>query len=188
MIHRRIRPLAAALALLLAPATTAAQTPVPEEARAAMAPLGWLAGRWSGEATHPGPGGAQTLRQTEEVKEALDGSLLVIEGTGRELGQGEPGAVVFRAFAVVSAGDAPRSYRVAAWRAGQFVDAAAQIGPDGTFTWGFPTPDGGEVRYAIRQPEPGLWHETGSYRAPGGDAWRPFLDMSLRRDADPASR
>ena len=186
MIDRRVGIVSAVLALL--PATIVAQTPVPAEASSAMEPLGWLAGRWSGDARHQGPGGAQILRQTEEVEKALDGSLLLVEGTGRELVEGDPGAVVFRAFAVLSAGDTPGSYRVAAWRDGRFVDAAAEIGEDGTFLWGFSTPDGGEVRYAIRQPEPGVWHEEGSYRPADGDAWRPFLDMRLRREPAPASR
>jgi hypothetical protein len=78
----------------------------PEAAKTAMAPLGWLVGRWSGEGTHTGPEGTREFRQTEHIRPALEGSLLVIEGTGREPAEGaEPGAVVFRAFAVVSAGD-----------------------------------------------------------------------------------
>ena len=189
MIYRRLGFLAVSGALLLLPAAVvSAQTPVPEEAKAAMAPLGWLVGEWAGEATYQGPEGPKVLRQTEEVRVELEGALVVIEGTGRDRLEGSPGPIVFRAFAVVSAAEEPGRYRVAAWQGGRFVDAAAQVAEDGTFTWGFATPDGGEVRYAIRRPEPDVWHEEGSYRTAGGDAWRPFVAMTLRRAAGGASR
>lgn len=174
---------AGALCILM-PSAGLAQAPVPEESKAAMAPLAWLTGSWAGEATLTERGGTRTLHQTEEVRPALEGSLLVVEGTGRESAPaGDTGGeVVFRAFAVLSAGDEPGGYRCAAWRAGRFVDARADVADDGTLTWGFATPDGGEVRYVIRQPEPDVWHETGAFRAPGDEAWRPFFEMTLRRE------
>ena len=174
-----------ALSVVSAPAGLA-QAPIPEEARTAMAPLAWLAGEWAGEATLAERGGTRVLHQTEEVRQALEGSLLVVEGTGRE--PAHEGAVAFRAFAVLSAGDEPGQYRVAAWRAGRFGDARAEVAEDGTLTWGFLTPDGGEVRYVTRQPEPGVWHETGAFRATGDDAWRPFLEMTLRREPSGSGR
>jgi hypothetical protein len=172
---------AGALFLVAAPAAIA-QTPVPEEAKAAMTPLGWLAGSWTGEATVTDRAGTRVIRQTEEVRPALEGSLLVVEGTGREPdADGEPGAVVFRAFAVLSAGDAPGRYRFAAWQGGRYVDARAEVAEDGTLTWGFDTPDGGEIRYVIERPEPDVWHETGAFRASGGDEWHPFIELTLHR-------
>lgn len=172
-------------ALIIVPASAAiAQAPVPEEAKTAMTPLAWLAGSWAGEATVTDRAGTRVLRQSEEVRTALEGSLLVVEGTGREpAADGESGAVVFRAFAVLSVGDAPGRYRFAAWQAGRFVDARAEVAEDGTLTWGFDTPDGGEVRYVIRRPEPDVWHETGAFRAAGGDDWHPFIEMTLRRQS-----
>lgn len=179
----------AGVSLTLSASGALAQAPVPEEAKAAMAPLGWMAGRWTGEGTHQGPDGPQTVLQTEDIRWALEGALLVVEGTGREPGDDEgPGAVVFRAFGVFSAGDTPGHYRFAAWQGGRFVDARAELAEDGTITWGFDTPQGGEVRYVIRRPEPDVWHEAGSFRAPGGDEWRPFFEMTLRREATGISR
>ena len=166
-----------------------AQAPVPEEARAAMAPLAWLAGSWAGEAAITERAGTRIFHQSEEVRPALEGSLLVVEGTGREpASEGEPGEVVFRAFAVLSAGREPGTYRFAAWRGGHFVDARAEVAGDGTLTWGFATPDGGEVRYVIRQPEPDVWHETGEFRASGDETWRPFIEMTLRREPSASAR
>jgi hypothetical protein len=154
-----------------------------------MAPLAWLAGNWSGEATLTDRGGTRVLHQSEEVRQALEGSLLVVEGTGREQASGgDPGEIVFRAFAVMSAGDEPGRYRVAAWQAGRFVDAHAQVDEEGTLTWGFATPDGGEVRYVIRRPDPDVWHETGAFRASGDDTWRPFVEMTLQREPSGSAR
>ena len=188
-----VRILASALVagalFVVSVSAVSAQPPVPEEAKAAMAPLAWLSGSWAGEATLTDQRGTRVLRQTEEVRPALEGALLVVEGTGREAAsEGESGEVVFRAFAVLSAGDEPGSYRVAAWQAGRFVDARAVVTGDGAVTWGFDTPDGGEIRYVIRQPEPGVWHETGEYRAAGGDVWFPFMDMTLERHAAESAR
>lgn len=171
-------------ALLLLTSKLPAQTPVPPEARTAMEPLAWMAGRWSGEGTYRDPAGSHAVVQTEEIRTALEGSLLVVEGTGREPASGdEPGAVVFRAFGVLSAADAPGHYRFAAWQGGRFVDARAELAADGSITWGFDTPDGGEVRYTIRRPGPDVWHETGAFRAAGSDEWRPVFEMTLERQA-----
>ncbi|HET6360646.1 MAG TPA: hypothetical protein VFH11_01155 [Gemmatimonadota bacterium] len=184
MSYRRFRPaVIAGVSLFVFASGAAAQAPVPEEARMAMEPLAWLAGRWSGQATVVGPEGVKAVRQTEEVRAALEGALLVVEGTGREPGTGgEPGPVVFRAFAVLSAGDEPGNYRFAAWQGGRFVDARAKIAEDGALSWGFETPDGGRVEYVIRHPEPDVWHEVGSYLPPGQDAGRTFFEMTLHRE------
>jgi hypothetical protein len=164
------------------PSAGLAQAPVPEESKAAMAPLAWLTGSWAGDATFTDRAGTRVIRQTEEVRPALDGSLLLVEGTGREpAAEGESGAVVFRAFAVLSAGDAQGRYRFAAWQGGRYVDARAEVAEDGTLTWGFDTPDGGAIRYVIGRPEPGVWHESGSFRAAGSDQWHPFIEMTLQR-------
>ena len=180
---RIVSPLAVAVCLALCGSTALDQETVPEAARSAMSPLAWLAGRWSGEATIRERGEARIVRQTEDVKPALEGSLLVVEGTGREAAQGGNGPVVFRAFAVLSADREPGRYRFAAWRAGRFVDADAELAEDGTLTWGFETPEGGRVEYVIRRPEPGVWHEVGSYIPSGQETGHPFIEMTLRRES-----
>ena len=179
-VSRIVTPLVAALVVL--PGSTFAQAPVPEAAKSAMAPLAWLTGRWSGEATHAGQAGTQVIHQTEDVRPALEGSLLVVEGTGREPAEGGDGEIVFRAFGVLSADAEPGRYQFAAWRGGQFVDADAELSEDGTLTWGFETPDGGRVRYVIRRPEPDVWHEEGSYFPRGQETGHSFFEMTLRRE------
>ena len=162
--------------------TAFAQQPIPEAAKSAMVPLAWLAGRWSGEATVTGQAGTQVVHQSEDIRAALEGSLLVVEGTGREPAEGGGGEVVFRAFGVLSADAEPGRYRFAAWQGGRFVDADAELSEDGTLTWGFETPEGGRVRYVISHPEPDVWHEEGSYFPCGQETGRPFYEMTLRRE------
>ena len=180
---RVFSPLAIALSAAFSAPAAFAQAPVPDAAKSAMAPLAWLAGRWSGEGTHTGREGTQVVHQIEEVRPALEGSLLVVEGTGREPAEDGDGKVVFRAFAVLSADAEPGRYRFAAWRAGRFVDADAELAEDGTLTWGFETPEGGRVEYVIRRPEPDVWHEVGSYIPRGQETGHPFFEMTLRREA-----
>ncbi|HET6638828.1 MAG TPA: hypothetical protein VFH82_08620 [Gemmatimonadota bacterium] len=179
---------AAVLSIVSAPAVSA-QEPVPEAAKSAMEPLAWLAGRWSGEGTYVGPEGTRKIEQTEEIRVALEGALLVVEGTGREPSRGgEPGVVVFRAFGVFSAGDEPGTYRFAAWQGGRFVDARAELAEDGGLAWGFETPDGGRIRYVMQRPEPDVWHEEGTFLAPGEETPRPFFEMRLHREPAGSAR
>lgn len=61
-----------------------------------MAKLGFLAGKWSGEARVVwGPAGPTALIQTEGAQFKLDGLILVIEGVGRPRPDGAP---VLQAF------------------------------------------------------------------------------------------
>lgn len=178
-------PLCVTGLLLLLSSNAAGQVPVPPEAKAVMEPLVWMIGRWSGEGVYTSRDGRHAVLQTEQIRPALEGALLVVEGTGRERAEdGSPGDVVFRAFGVFSGDDSPGEYRFSAWQGGQFTDARAQLVDAETMTWGFDSPSGGEVRYTIRHPEADVWHETGAFRAADSDEWRPFFEMTLRRDPE----
>jgi hypothetical protein len=64
--------------------------------RAAMKKLGFLVGKWNGEARLlRGPGEWMDLHQSEEAQYKLDGLILVIEGVGRTKSHGHP---VLQAF------------------------------------------------------------------------------------------
>lgn len=182
MFGARSIPLCATAMLMLVAANAAGQAPVPPEAKTAMEPLAWMIGHWSGEGVYTSRDGRHSVLQTEQVRPALEGALLVVEGTGRApTADGSPGDVVFRAFGVLSGGDASGQYRFSAWQGGQFTDARAQLVDAETMTWGFDSPSGGQVQYTIRHPEADVWHETGAFRAAAGDEWRPFFEMTLRR-------
>jgi hypothetical protein len=66
----------------------------------AMKKLGFLVGKWNGEARLlRGPGEWMDLHQSEEVQYKLDGLILVITGVGRTKSDGHP---VLQAFGGIS--------------------------------------------------------------------------------------
>lgn len=181
---RRSVPITATLASLLATPLLAASA-VPPEAIEAMKPLSWMIGEWSGEGFASDREGRHRVLQTERIEPQLEGALLVVQGTGyAPPPEGSPdgarGDVRFRAFGVFSQGETPSTFRFVAWQGGRHVDAKAVLKDDGSIEWGFPTPDGGEVKYTITRPSPDVWHEVGAYRRPGME-WVPTFEMTLQR-------
>lgn len=146
------------------------------DARAAMARLSHLAGTWEGEARYQaGPDETHVIHQRERIEPALEGTLLLIEGTGTA----EGGEVVHHAFGVIEHDPARGGYRMNAWLAdGRSVDAAAEL-TDGGLSWGFETPDGARIRYRAAS-DGESWTETGE-RSVDGETWMPFFTMTLHR-------
>jgi hypothetical protein len=93
----------ALLALAFPSSSALAQAPVPPEAISAMAPVGWLAGQWSGEGTIHGPDGPRRIHQTEDVRTALEGALLIV-GAGRVCDDGQSSLTCFGVFSPACAG------------------------------------------------------------------------------------
>src|SRR6516225_2017290 len=86
--------------------------------RAAMRKLGFLVGKWNGEARLlRGPGEWMNLHQSEEAQYKLDGLILVIEGVGRTKSDRHP---VLQAFGVISFDDESATYRMHAFNDGRF--------------------------------------------------------------------
>jgi len=147
----------------------------------AIQQLQWMLGRWSGEGTFSGRDGQRVVLQSEEIRGAMGGAVIVVEGTGRaKLPDGSAGDVVFRAFGVLSAGEGGNGLQFVAWQGGHVQQAHAEIVDATTLTWGFDTP-GGTVRYTVRRPEPDVWQETGEILMGEGQPWRPFFEMTLHR-------
>jgi hypothetical protein len=172
-----------ALSVLLLSAAAANAQPPAAPHKAEMKKLEFLAGKWKGEATvMRGPKEAITVKQTEEVQFKLDGTVLLVEGTGRGKlpGKDEEG-VVFQALAVVSYDAQAKKHRIKAYRAeGQSVDADLTVSEKG-FAWGFKEPQSGvEVRYVMTITPKGEWYETGEYSA-DGKSWTKFIEMTLTR-------
>jgi hypothetical protein len=126
--------------------------------RAAMKKLGFLVGKWSGEARIlRGALPDQVLLQTEEAYYKLDGLLLVIEGTGHEAPDMKP---ELQAFGVLSYDDENRTYRMRAFNMGRFLETEINLLSDGQgLTWGF---DLGLVKSSaiLRINEQGDWTEA----------------------------
>ena len=75
--------------------------------REVMKKLGFLVGKWAGEARLlRGPDEWAELIQTEEVEYKLDGLIMVIEGVGRRKSSGR---TVLQAFGIISYDDESRT-------------------------------------------------------------------------------
>lgn len=122
-----------------------------------MKRLGFLAGKWAGEATlYSTQGEATVLAQTEHAQYKLDGLILTIEGVGRSKVDGK---AALQAFAIISYDDESGSYRMRAFNDGRFLECEVKLAGEGKgVTWGFAL---GEVRTnsRLRIPENGDWTE-----------------------------
>jgi hypothetical protein len=125
--------------------------------REAMKKLGFLIGRWAGEARLlRGPTESVELLQMEEAQYKLDGLIVVIEGVGRTKSGGQP---VLQAFGIVSYDDEDGTYRLRAFNNGRFLETQMKLLEEGTgMAWGFTL---GEIRTnsILRINERGEWTE-----------------------------
>jgi hypothetical protein len=141
----------------------------------AMKKLSFLTGKWQGEAVaRMGPGDPVKLAQTEDVRYMLDGTILLIEGVGRNP---QSGAKLFNALGIVSYDEASKSYRIRAYTEGRQIDAPFEVSEKG-FKWSIAS-GGYRVDYAMLLNENGEWHETGDVTA--GERTFRTVDMTLRR-------
>lgn len=184
-MHRTLaRSAVAALSLAVAvPAAVAPAAPQPrgpdrsDEVRRALASLPVAPGTWEGTAWYrQGPGVPDTIRQTERVETRLDGTVILLDGIGRENGE-----VVHHAFATLGWDPARDVYRMTTWLADGTLTEAETSFEDGVFTWGFDVPGGPLVRFRISAPSDGVWHEEGEISPDGGATWHDFFGMTLHR-------
>ena len=158
------------------------------ETREAMKKLAFLAGRWEGTAdlTQGQGGRAMTLNQSEDIRFKIGGTVLLIEGTGRQppTADGKLGPVVFEALAVITYDPAKKGYVMRAFTERGYVNPEIEIGEE-ELIWRFDTPDGvGKARYHIMIDEQRRWRETGEFSRDGGETWQKFIDMSLERKTE----
>jgi hypothetical protein len=148
-----------------------------EAQREAMKKLGFLAGKWAGEARLlRGPAEFVELLQTEEAQYKLDGLILVIEGVGRIKSSGQP---LLQAFGIVSYDDESGMYRLRAFNDGRFLEAEMKLLEVGKgMTWGFAL---GEIRTSsvLRMSERGEWTEFAEISI-GSQAPKKLLELAVR--------
>jgi len=122
-----------------------------------MKKLGFLAGKWLGEARLlRGPGEPTVLVQTEEARFKLDGLILEIEGIGRTKSDNRP---ILQALGIISFDDETGTYRMRAFNDGRFLETDVELLEDGkSLSWGFAL---GSVRTSsvLRINEKGEWTE-----------------------------
>lgn len=112
------------------------RTPDLSAQRAAMKKLGFLVGKWVGEArVLRGPGEPVVLLQTEEAQFKLDGLILEIEGIGRSKLDNKP---VLEALGIISFDDETDTYHMRAFNDGRFLETDVKLLEDGkSLAWGF---------------------------------------------------
>jgi hypothetical protein len=148
-----------------------------EAQREAMKKLGFLVGKWGGEACLlRGPAESVELLQTEEAQYRLDGLIVVIEGVGRTKSGGQP---LLQAFGIISYEDESRTYRLRAFNDGRFVETQMKLLEEGKgMTWGFAL---GEIRTnsVLRINERGEWTELAEISI-GSQPPKKLLELTVR--------
>jgi len=146
--------------------------------RAAMKKLGFLAGKWVGEARLlRGPGEPLVLVQTEEAQFKLDGLILEIEGIGRTKSDNK---AVLQALGIISFDDETGTYHMRAFNDGRFLETDVKLHEDGKgLTWGFAL---GPVRTSsvVRINEKDEWTELAEITIDSQPA-RKLLELTVRR-------
>jgi hypothetical protein len=166
------------LLLVLALPLGARAEPSSPTAKAEMAKIAQMAGRWKGDGWIDLPAGRHYSTSEETVETRLDGRALLIEGVHHDTRSGE---VNHHALAIISWDDAQKQYRfmsaLAAGRTGYFP--ARLEGK--TFIWSIPIPNGPTSRFTISLDDPDKWKEVGEQSRDGGVTWVKFFEMNLAR-------
>lgn len=155
------------------------RTPDLDAQRAAMKKLGFLVGKWAGEARLlRGPGEPVVLVQTEEAQFKLDGLILEIEGIGRT----QPGnKSVLQALGIISFDDEASTYHMRAFNDGRFLETDVKLLEDGkSLTWGFAL---GSIRSSslLRINEKGEWTELAEITIDSQPA-KKLLELTVKRE------
>jgi len=154
------------------------RTPDMEVQRAAMKKLGFLAGKWVGEAhLLRGPGEPLVLVQTEEAQFKLNGLILEIEGIGRTKPDNKP---VLQALGIISFDDETRAYHMRAFNDGRFLETDVKLDENGKgLTWGFAL---GPIRTSsvLRINEKGEWTELAEITIDSQPA-RKLVELTVKR-------
>ena len=154
------------------------RTPDLNAQRAAMKKLGFLVGKWDGEARLlRGPGEPVVLAQTEEARFKLDGLILEIEGIGRTKTDNKP---VLQALGIVSFDDEAGTYHMRAFNDGRFLETNVKLQEDGkSLAWGFAL---GSIRTSslLRINEKGEWTELHEI-AIDSQPTRKLMELTVKR-------
>jgi hypothetical protein len=134
-------------------------------------------GEWSGRGWIRMGKEKHEFDQHEKISLLLDGTVLMIEGTGTENGK-----VIHKALAVLSYNPASKNYSFRTFKDGYTADATCALGADGVFTWLMENPRG-TTRYRSKLVN-GQWSETGDFSPDKGKTWHPFFEMTLSKKAD----
>ena len=148
-----------------------------DEQRTAMRKFDPMIGSWTGAGwMMTGPGKRAEFTQTEIVQRKVEGTLITIEGEGRN--KTDPGKVAHSAFGVLAYDPAKQQYRFLAFSGGRSLEVAPEVG-EHSWRWGFDMPYG-KVRFTLDF-STGEWREFGEISRDGGQSWQKNFEMTLKR-------
>jgi hypothetical protein len=156
-----------------------AQGTAPDNIKSEMQKLAYMAGKWKGEASMRQPNGTLIkVSQEEDIQYKLDGTILLIEGTGRNA----DGKVAFNALGIISYKPDMDSFGMKSHvQDGKQTEAYFKVLKENNFEWGFTIANNARIRYIITlNPQEKSWVEKGEY-SPDGTAWYPFMEMNLTK-------
>jgi len=136
-----------------------------------------MEGEWEGVAYHNNrEGGVDTIYQHEFVQFNLNGTILNVEGTGRD----GAGNLVFNAFATIFYDQVGAAYSMYAFRDnGQSTKADVAFTGPTAFSWSFSPNPYAHIKYEATVTET-TWQENGFYSRDGSN-WTPIFNMTLNR-------
>jgi hypothetical protein len=153
-----------------------AQAPNPAINKEKMKVFSAWVGQWQGEGSmQTGPGEAKKSSVDEKIEMKLDGTILVVEGLGKN-----EGAVVHNAFGIISYDQMTSQYKFKTYvKEGRTADAWFNVLGENKYQWGFDVPNGGKVRYTINI-DGKKWNEIGEYSRDGNTYMKTF-EMNLTK-------
>jgi len=166
------------MALLVPCMAQPPRAPDIEAQRAAMAKLGFLIGRWSGEARiFRESGETLELIQTEEAQYKLKGLILMIEGIGRSKSDGKP---ALQALGIASYDNDAGTYSMRVYNDGRYLETDLKLSENGKgISWGFAL-DAIKTSSVLRINEKGEWTELHQI-AIGSQSARKFMELTVSR-------
>lgn len=181
--NRHIRLIAITF-IVLTTFASYAQTPnLVKVKKRGMRHIAFLAGQWEGSGwIFTQQGQRKTFQQSENIQWKLDSTILLIEGHGIDnMGGADDGKLIHDALAIVSFDHKEKNYHFNSYLGtnGLSTEAKGILGEDGSFTWGFDTPQG-RINYIIMLKGENEWHENGEFIRPDGAKFQ-FIEMTLNR-------
>lgn len=150
------------------------------EARAAMAPFGWLVGEWEGPATVHTANSVMSLSQRETVTSAAFGTALLIQGRGSMAINGAT-RQLWDAAGLLGY-DVPTKKLAFASASGSGMMQIFAVTAQGEgFTWGFTESNGTVNQYVITRTSDGKWKEVGRTSSDGGTHWTTTIELLLTK-------
>jgi len=158
-------------------ATISVAQGVNEDAVKAMQKLAVMVGEWEGDGWAMTPDRTKKESHVDEKMQwKLDKTVILVEGLGKD----KEGKVVHSALGLIFYDVENKKYGLRSHlNTGQKTDASFEVLGEGNFSWSFPTPNGGQMRYTINVDET-KWHEIGEYSR-DGQQWFNTFEMNLVR-------